>query len=132
MWWSYSDSYLNGIRDPARHTVEALQEFVDSHSVPNGGTSVGPPAKRQRNEFQPSGGARKDELVARVKNFQRADTNQKEMWWSYSDSYLNGVRDPARHTVEALQEFVDSHSVPNGGTSVGPPAKRQRNEFQPS
>lgn len=60
----------------------------------------------------PSGDPRKDILVAQVKNFQRIGVQQKELWSLYADTYLQGLRDPARHDANTLEEFCINHGVP--------------------
>merc|ERR1719188_16729 len=59
-----------------------------------------------------SGDARKDQLVESLKHFQRQYAQNKELWGSYADMYLGGVRDPARHDVGTLQEFISKNNVP--------------------
>eukprot|EP00930_Biecheleria_cincta_P084131 TRINITY_DN73620_c0_g1_i1.p1 TRINITY_DN73620_c0_g1~~TRINITY_DN73620_c0_g1_i1.p1 ORF type:complete len:260 (-),score=50.32 TRINITY_DN73620_c0_g1_i1:15-794(-) len=54
----------------------------------------------------------KDALVQRIKNYQRGGEQFKEFWWAHCDTLLGGVRDPARHATDVLQQFVDSHQVP--------------------
>jgi len=74
----------------------------------------------------------KDYLVSQVKAFQRIGDQQKELWGTYADMYLGGVRDPNRHDAATLEEFCINHGVPappaggpQGSTPVGPmdPAK---------
>lgn len=62
-----------------------------------------------------SGGSAKEALVSQVKNYQRLGTEQKELWSAYADTYLGGVRDPARHDAATLGEFCANHDVPNVG-----------------
>merc|ERR1712137_736401 len=50
----------------------------------------------------------KMELVERIKAYQKGDPQQKETWASFCGS----TKDPARHSVEKLQEFVSSYGVP--------------------
>jgi len=54
------------------------------------------------------------QLVQAVKNFARVGQPQKDLWCTYADTYLRGVRDPARHNVAILQEFCVNHNVPVG------------------
>jgi len=51
----------------------------------------------------------KAELVEQIKGIQRADADAKQAWWSYCDSQLGGVRDPNRHDVHALQDFLNTY-----------------------
>ena len=54
----------------------------------------------------------KEQYVARVKQFQRMGVPQNELWHVYADTYLGGVRDPARHHAATLQVFCHDHDVP--------------------
>lgn len=93
-----------------------------SHGYPRQGTSVvgggnGPPAP-----------GTKDYLVAQVKSFQREGQQQKELWATYADLYLGGVRDPNRHEYATLLEFISNHNLPPppanwgiGSALQGPP-----------
>merc|ERR1719323_1972822 len=67
-------------------------------------------------------GGMKEALVAQVKQFQRMGTQQKDLWGTYADTYLQGVRDPSRHDAATLHEFCVNHHVPEvdaGGGSFG-------------
>merc|ERR1719323_1996872 len=57
-------------------------------------------------------GGMKEALVAQVKQFQRMGTQQKDLWGTYADTYLQGVRDPSRHDAATLHEFCVNHSLP--------------------
>lgn len=58
-------------------------------------------------------------LAQAVKAYQRAGEAGKQEWAAYTDQYLGGVRDPARHDIDSLQQFCDSF-----GLTVGPGAQR--------
>merc|ERR1719158_1856504 len=58
-----------------------------------------------------SGNARKERLVQAIKAFQRQSPENKELWGQYADAYLEGHRDPNRHEVQTLQEFVTQNQV---------------------
>lgn len=45
-------------------------------------------------------------LVQQVKSFQRSSTEAKDLWGSYCDNNLGGVRDPNRHTADILKAFI--------------------------
>ena len=51
----------------------------------------------------------KEQFVAQVKHFQRMGYQQKELWHSYADFYLGGVRDPARHPAATLEVFCQEY-----------------------
>merc|ERR1711988_1086146 len=86
----------------------------------------GAPAKRMRGDngvAWATGGTdpRKERLVQAIKAFQRQGEQFKQLWWQYADSSLGGIRDPARHDYDTLQEFVVSNNVPqaNGASMYG-------------
>lgn len=54
----------------------------------------------------------KDSLVQRIKQFQRSGEHQKQTWWTYADTMKGGVRDPAKHDMTSLQEFISQNGVP--------------------
>lgn len=186
-WWAYADSQGDGVRDPMRHDVPFLQNFIDSFysgarletasdnggigelfkegqrksagfkqawaaycnvfgdgksdplkkdlkfltgfldhmgqrgamvlSAHLGGMGMGmdggdrrmggrPGAKRMRTE------SAKDGLVNRIKAFQKSGEEQKQLWWDHCDSELGGVRDPNRHDMTTLEDFVVNYEVP--------------------
>eukprot|EP00933_Yihiella_yeosuensis_P010695 TRINITY_DN11748_c0_g1_i1.p1 TRINITY_DN11748_c0_g1~~TRINITY_DN11748_c0_g1_i1.p1 ORF type:complete len:1088 (-),score=212.75 TRINITY_DN11748_c0_g1_i1:241-3504(-) len=49
-----------------------------------------------------------DQLVARVKQIQRSGPDAKELWYKFCEDTKTGNRDPARHTVESLRNFVEA------------------------
>merc|ERR1719482_1708145 len=53
----------------------------------------------------------KDELISKIKNFQRSSEEQKQAWWTYCDSQGDGNRDPARHDTDFLQAFLTKHGI---------------------
>ena len=46
--------------------------------------------------------------MERVKSFQKTDQEKKETWYAFCGE----VKDPARHDIEKLKEFVTLHAVP--------------------
>jgi len=66
------------------------------------------------------GGTPKDDLVNRMKAFQRSSAENKELWNTYCDTYLGGVKDPNRHDEGTLKEFCDNHGVPAASDIPGP------------
>jgi len=107
-WWSFCDENLNGSRDPMRADSETLQMFCNSFGVPN--------ASQTPHTWQGGKGSMgdltKDALIHRIKDFQRSDDTQKQVWWSFCDERLDGNRDPARADSETLQMFCGAYGVP--------------------
>merc|ERR1711933_648547 len=63
---------------------------------------------------------RKQELVQRVKSYQRSGEQAKQLWATYADMYLGGMRDPNRHDESVLEEFCTNHNIPEvSGTWPG-------------
>jgi len=58
-----------------------------------------------------TGDAQKDELVMRVKGFQRSGDDAKQNWWAYCDNEKAGVRDPARHDAASLGYFCNTMGI---------------------
>eukprot|EP00406_Dinophysis_acuminata_P070022 CAMPEP_0179272576 /NCGR_PEP_ID=MMETSP0797-20121207/32573_1 /TAXON_ID=47934 /ORGANISM="Dinophysis acuminata, Strain DAEP01" /LENGTH=250 /DNA_ID=CAMNT_0020980985 /DNA_START=59 /DNA_END=811 /DNA_ORIENTATION=- len=59
-----------------------------------------------------SGGPEKESLVNRIKAYQRQGELQKVDWGNFCDKNHGGVRDPARHDLQVLQQFALHYSVP--------------------
>eukprot|EP00927_Polykrikos_kofoidii_P048808 TRINITY_DN43005_c0_g1_i1.p1 TRINITY_DN43005_c0_g1~~TRINITY_DN43005_c0_g1_i1.p1 ORF type:complete len:234 (+),score=29.59 TRINITY_DN43005_c0_g1_i1:76-777(+) len=139
-WALYCDMNGAGKHDPAKHDPSFLRGFMDflgqrATMVLQGGMGMGvgmgvgmmpgmgmgmgmamggPPAKRARTDssmYHASGSSTKDDLVSKIKSFQRSGESQKQQWWDYADGSLGGVRDPAKHDVATLRQFVSSYNV---------------------
>jgi hypothetical protein len=48
-------------------------------------------------------------MVEQVKNLQKTNPEIKAEWSVFCDTYVNGTKDPARHTAETLQTFLDKY-----------------------
>jgi len=53
----------------------------------------------------------KQGLVDKIKTYQRASQAQKELWWSYCDTVLQGTRDPAKHDKATLSKFIADNGI---------------------
>merc|ERR1719251_870575 len=98
-------------------------EYIASSSLGGGGGMGEMPAKRMRDASGMGmgvvgGDPIKNALVQQVKAFQKTPEG-KELWGQYVDTYLGGVRDPARHDAATLQEFCTNHGVAAPGGSAG-------------
>lgn len=49
----------------------------------------------------------KAQMVQRIKSFQKASVEQKEIWYSFCGT----VKDPARHPVAFLEDFIQKYDV---------------------
>lgn len=90
-WWEFADSSPIGKRDPALYDVHVLKQFCSQNGA--------------------NGDAQKDELVARVKAFQRASDDQKQQWWAFADSSPVGKRDPSLYDSDLLEEFCSEYGA---------------------
>lgn len=109
LWGMFVDGGFDGIRDPSRHEAATLQEFVETHGVPpldEGASGGGSGGAYLGGGHDPA----KDELVQRVKTFQKASKDNSEMWREFNAE--SGTFDPNRHEAETLQEFVSKYAVP--------------------
>merc|ERR1712151_1176954 len=98
------------MRDPSRHTIQFLKEFCDSYGLSDegagGGSNLGGIYGCEgsgRND-----GMEKQALVDRIKNFQRQGTQNKEAWYAFCGE----MKDPSRHDVQFLKDFVFTAGVP--------------------
>merc|ERR1712232_377029 len=51
------------------------------------------------------------DLVAQVKEIQRADPAGKAAWGKYCEEFGGNVRDPTKHEAEYLQYFISQHEA---------------------
>lgn len=54
--------------------------------------------------------ATKEAYVDQVKTLQRSDPNAKEVWSTYCDTLLGGIKDPNRHDAAVLAGFISAYS----------------------
>mmetsp|Transcript_62168 Transcript_62168/g.108747 ORF Transcript_62168/g.108747 Transcript_62168/m.108747 type:complete len:266 (-) Transcript_62168:79-876(-) len=77
-----------------------------------GGAMMNPTAKKARlGGVFATGDAMKDTLVAKIKAYQRGSEEDKQNWWAHCDSELGGVKDPSKHDVATLKNFIDSYGL---------------------
>lgn len=113
VWGMFCDMNLGGKRDPAKHEASVLQKFLMSNGAgPAGGGVSARPTPSMVSPYVPAaaaGPAGAEGLVARVKAFQRAGVEQRELWGRFADEHLGGKRDPAKADPYMLQEFAAAH-----------------------
>ena len=61
----------------------------------------------------------KEDLVAKVKDFQRSHPRSRQAWHDFCDLDGSGIRDPARHQLDFLQEFLRAIDERRAPGSVG-------------
>eukprot|EP00411_Alexandrium_monilatum_P071112 CAMPEP_0175570556 /NCGR_PEP_ID=MMETSP0096-20121207/42054_1 /TAXON_ID=311494 /ORGANISM="Alexandrium monilatum, Strain CCMP3105" /LENGTH=158 /DNA_ID=CAMNT_0016873945 /DNA_START=31 /DNA_END=504 /DNA_ORIENTATION=- len=103
-WTAHCEGELGGVRDPNRHDVAVLQDFMDWWVAEGGEADDAPPSA----------------LVDKVKRLQRSNGPAKQAWIAYCDEELGGKHDPNRHPASALQAFLD-HWVAESGEALEEP-----------
>eukprot|EP00913_Durusdinium_trenchii_P031060 g29087.t1 len=125
-WQAYCQLYGGGFNDPAKHDDAFIKSFLEyvgevalislanmeseerpQRKRPLSGAvfAQAPPAKRQT-IFQDDS-AEKTALVEKIKALQRSSFESKQAWWAFCDAEARGIKDPNRHQVEKLQQFLD-------------------------
>lgn len=74
----------------------------------DGSFQATPSSKRQAPSKVGGGDSTKSGLVEKIKSLQRSSDEEKQSWWEHCDTLLNGIRDPNRHDVDALQSYLAS------------------------
>lgn len=95
-WWAYCDSKGNGTRDPSKHNVPFLKNFITTYESGAG---------FELSAYQ-NGDTSFQAMVAEVKRLQKSDTDFKGQWWAYCDAEGNGIHDPTKHDANFLQTFL--------------------------
>lgn len=50
-------------------------------------------------------------FVQQVKELQRQSENARQAWKTHCDSHGEGIRDPRKHSIQYLQDFLSAHSA---------------------
>uniref|UniRef100_A0A6T2BWZ7 Uncharacterized protein n=2 Tax=Eutreptiella gymnastica TaxID=73025 RepID=A0A6T2BWZ7_9EUGL len=114
VWQDHCAQYGQGSKDPMRHDVAFLHEFMTLH----GPASL----KRPREPDAYAAQSPQETLIKQIKEGQRMSEDWKAAWWAWCDTYGEGKRDPSRHSVAFLREFLSTHDAPSDGRAQ----KRQR------
>merc|ERR1712061_404761 len=101
VWESFCDANMGGMYDPARHDLASLQMFVDTNGLQNASFGIA----------APSNDPLRNELVDKIKSYQRMGDAQKENWHLFCDTNMQGKRDPSRASVDSLQTFVAAYGL---------------------
>jgi hypothetical protein len=77
---------------------------LESFAIPPGqwASTVGPPGTHSVPAHSP-----KDDLVKKVKILQRSNP---EAWFSYTAEHGENTRDPRKHTVQFLEDFLRQYN----------------------
>jgi hypothetical protein len=98
-WWTFCDSQELQKRDPALHEEDVLQAFLADHGI------QGVQGTKTEHFI-------KQELINKIKTFQRSSEEQKQAWWSFCDQQEGQNHDPARYEIAVLRAFVAEHGIP--------------------
>jgi len=109
-WGRYVDTYHGGVRDPSRHDTATLKEFVRLNIDESLRAVQAPRLKLMPRPLGAPAGmsSGKDQLVARIKSYQKSSSQAQEFW----SGFCGSTKDPARYDLSRLQEFIDTHQVP--------------------
>lgn len=78
------------------------------------------PGLSSLNKPMSSGGSMdKDTMIASIKAYQRNGAAESEAWVAFCDANCRGLRDPSRHDPFLLQQFMESHGVPEAAPDFG-------------
>mmetsp|Transcript_37094 Transcript_37094/g.60882 ORF Transcript_37094/g.60882 Transcript_37094/m.60882 type:complete len:318 (+) Transcript_37094:24-977(+) len=126
-WQDYCSQYGQGYKDPMRHDVGFLHQFMTLHKPPAIKRSWQPDAAVPMVAGVYAGQgmgsvtqSTQEGLVRQIKDGQRMSDDWKAAWWAWCDAHGEGKRDPSRHPVAFLQEFINTQ------TSDDRVLKRQR------
>lgn len=103
--------------DPAKHDSSFLEGFFDHIGKQAMGVGMMAGGKGDMSRMMGTGDPQKDQLVLKVKAFQKQGEQQKTAWHTFCDSNLGGVYDPTRHENSALQMFVNANGIQSIDTS---------------
>lgn len=94
-WYEYCRQKGTSNYDPNRHEEDDLQEFLDQ------GPEAFAVASTERQE-----GCNDEDLVQKVKDWQRKGKGHKEAWYSFCRRNGSDKYDPSRHDAETLRDFI--------------------------
>lgn len=126
-WHQACDAEKGGVKDPSRHDIAFLQQFLNSPQVTAALATLQPETAggggfggkgNSLPGLQELSDPMHVALVHQVKKAQRSGL--KEIWWQHCDAEAGGVRDPARHPVTSLRRFLESVELPEGGEDLTP------------
>merc|ERR1719245_1980977 len=92
-WIRYCDENANGFKDPTRHSIEFLREFL----------MMAPDVQTCDDDEEHR------EIVNRIKDGQRSDEAYKQAWWKYCEDNGSTLMDPVKHEKAFLKSFINSY-----------------------
>eukprot|EP00439_Symbiodinium_sp_Y106_P060976 s2250_g9.t1 len=108
-WTLYCQRFGHGVNDPYKHNSAFLVGFMDFLAYRGCMAMYGSVLDAGYNywDWNESYDPRKDSLVQKIKAMQRSNEEAKRQWWQFCDNRQGGIRDPTRHDVRVLQEFLN-------------------------
>mmetsp|Transcript_94450 Transcript_94450/g.219439 ORF Transcript_94450/g.219439 Transcript_94450/m.219439 type:complete len:264 (+) Transcript_94450:87-878(+) len=104
-WCAWCDAHMGGTKDPGRMDSDSLHLFFSEFES---GTITAPSPVVTSTGTKGSGkGFEQPDLAEAVKVGQRASSSWKTAWVSFCTVHGNGVFDPAKHTKEFLQSYME-------------------------
>jgi len=133
-WASFCQLWGGGMNDPLKHEAAFHVQFytelsksadrANTGGVPMFGMGMMTPLPPKRIKDNAgaawgtgTGDTVKDELVNRIKNFQRSGEEQRQAWCTFCDNTFSAVRDPARHDIATLTQFCEMYGIDAAGAA---------------
>lgn len=94
LWQAFCERRGGGKKDPAVRSVQDLQDFlreIDTGTADSSSLSGDP----------------KQQFVNKVKHGQKSSEEFKQAWWNHCKDFGESVNDPAKHTEDFLQSFLE-------------------------
>jgi len=98
-WNKFCHVCADGRTDPACHDKRKIADFLD---IAGRGVSQ---------YLDPADHNKKEDLIQKVKAFQRLGKKEASMWNDYCAEHQNQIRDPRRQDLAALEKFLDEYAV---------------------
>eukprot|EP00440_Ansanella_granifera_P010945 gb/GFBE01011869.1/.p1 GENE.gb/GFBE01011869.1/~~gb/GFBE01011869.1/.p1 ORF type:complete len:309 (+),score=83.87 gb/GFBE01011869.1/:1-927(+) len=101
-WTDFSDTQLNGARDPNRQDEAVLANFLTLYST-GGLSSIQQQAAAYR--------AAPPTPMDKIKLLQKSDPLARQAWTDYCDAMLGGIKDPNRHDPNTINQFLQLYQT---------------------
>lgn len=134
-WRSYCTSYAGGIKDPMRHDVQSIAQFISVAADQNGASDliravlIGDDEVEQPQHSlvaldqllelmsdvhvpsRPKWLLHHTALVEQIKAGQRHCMGCAQLWWRWCARFGGGRKDPSGHTTQFLERFLTRYQV---------------------
>eukprot|EP01060_Flectonema_neradi_P023792 TRINITY_DN32152_c0_g1_i1.p1 TRINITY_DN32152_c0_g1~~TRINITY_DN32152_c0_g1_i1.p1 ORF type:complete len:252 (+),score=38.13 TRINITY_DN32152_c0_g1_i1:94-849(+) len=104
-WSKFCETSGKGTYDPSKHPLEFLQYAI---------RQIGNPPKTPSSQYVGSAqSGRRDpmtaKIIATVKSLQKSSPSFKAAYMTHCDTHAGGIRDPARHSSQFLNNFISMY-----------------------